>query len=218
MMQQSDHSIQGLERFQREIDAMAPRPGRGLAYVSFVANGRSYMLRAIEGGPRDSMSFRGIVTDFKSTQVLNFHATGTFIDLLEDLPYSPYDARDELEFVDFATKPHIPFPVSKVTIIWNKVPSERDLQPDVALVQLQMSGRAEPLLLHFGAIRRGWCAFATVVVVGLVCLGALAIVEHHSQSDSVEIEGTVKKGDTEISGSVTTGPGPATAPVTSGHP
>jgi hypothetical protein len=54
---------------------------------------------------------------------------------------------------------------------------------------------------------------ATVAIVAIV---VFTVVEIDRMQPRVKIQGTVKKGDLEAKGSLTTNPGPATAPVTSG--
>lgn len=199
-------------RFSREVDSLAPKPGRDLGTITFSSGSDSVLLRVIEGATRDAMSFRGVTTNFDRTRILNFHLRGTFVDLLEDLPYSPYDNETEIEYQDFKIEPpsNIPFFIKKAKVIYTKVASERGLDPDGALIKMTISPEAPEghMIANVTGIKRGWCPIATVAVVAIV---AVTVVTITVTKPVVEITGKVKAGPVDVDITVKTGSGPATA-------
>jgi hypothetical protein len=69
-----------------DLSPNAKHPGQQLCVASFENGGTFYYLIAIEGGPRDAISFRGISSQFDvtgiQTELLTFHIRGTFLELL----------------------------------------------------------------------------------------------------------------------------------------
>ena len=209
-------------RYSREIDAIAPKPGRDLGTITFCKNGQSTMLRVIEGATRDAMSFRGLSTDFATSKILNFHLRGNWVDLFEDLPYSPYDQDATIEYLDFEvlskpeggnSEPGIPlsFNLNSAKAIYSRIASERGQDPDAALLQLNTSqSGTSPFCAHLTGIKRGWCPIATVAIVGIVAATVGFIANKHQ---TIVFTGKVKAGDYECEVQINAGSGPATASI-----
>jgi len=199
-------------RFARELDCLAPKPGRDLGTLTFFNNNNqeSLLLRVIEGATRDAMSFRGVATNFNRTRILNFHLRGNFTDLLVDLPYSPYDNEVEIDYENFSIDPpcdKTDFFITNAKVIYTRVASERGQDPDGALIKMTPEA-GENITAYISGIKRGWCPILTVAVAPAVTIPVVT-----NTRPNVKIRMTVKARSVEADISVETGSGPATAPL-----
>jgi hypothetical protein len=84
------HRVGGVEpeaeRFAREVEYTAPKPGRCLSYVTFEDRNQTWMLRVIEGPSREDLTFRGVATDSESMELVSFHASSALLDALWTSP------------------------------------------------------------------------------------------------------------------------------------
>ena len=187
----SDHN-----RFGRETDAAAPRPGHLLGTFSFAMGGENALMWILEGPENNALSYMAMATDFNLTRFVRFRLRGGAIQSLNDLPYSAYERRVSAE-IDLGVE--TPTRVTGLDLVYSSVRGPNGIDPDAALICV----RTEDGHVH-GALtelRRAWWPFLT----GFGAALALAYYTPGSHSDFSECPGTltVTSGGSQVSGAYT---------------
>jgi hypothetical protein len=195
------------ERFARDVDFAAPKPGRCLGYASFRDADHSWMLRVIEGPSREDLTFRGVATDFETVELLNFHASSVLLDTLSDNPLTPTSALTDLSIQAMTALEPSPPPID-AKIVWAIPGSERDLGPDAALVMFADQSEGEPPWISFTAVRRGWDPLSTIALVALVMVGGgMGAREAMRRGLPFEMDAGIRVGPAKARGKVKIGAG-----------
>lgn len=153
-------------RFNRDVDALAPKPGHHLGTLTFNQGDERVVLWMIEGPDNDTLNFRGMATDFEETRLFRFGIRGPGIEQLNELPHDP-NARGldlDLSLEDDAVSP------TRARVVYSPMRSPDRDEPDCALIRFDTASGAS-IDVTVAELRRGWSPTLTVAGAALA-LGA----------------------------------------------
>lgn len=175
-------------RHARDVNALAPKPGHHLATVSFRKGNEAFLLWVIEGPENDTLSFRGMASDFEQTRFFRFRLSGLGIEALGDLPYSPHDHRHEMVLEREGKE-------IRLTVLFSPMRGPGGTDPDAALMRVECGD--EPVVVSITELRRAWMPSLLSAGVGAVIphltegAEASGYLRVHVPAHGVTVEGPV---------------------------
>ncbi|MEM1178766.1 MAG: hypothetical protein AAGM22_10515 [Acidobacteriota bacterium] len=152
-------------RHARDTSLAAPKPGHHLGTASFRLGDQSVVQWLVEGPENNAISYTALVTDFELTRYLRYRVAGSAVEALNDLPFSPFTPRLDL---DIELEGVGDFSVTGVRIVFSKMRAPNGVDPDLAIARFSRPG-APDLRIVISELRRGWEPILTVLssVLGL---------------------------------------------------
>jgi hypothetical protein len=150
-------------RFARDVGLYAPKRGQHLVTASFQVGDEACVAYGMEGPWTNTVSFRGMATNFERTRLWRRRLTGSIIEQLKEIHHTPQAPQlvARLEALDSNISP---LDVREVKVLFSSVRAPNEIDADAAIVRFEMMN-GEKTSAWLTNHSRGWLWSLVLIVV-----------------------------------------------------